>query len=167
MVYDSKGEIHRDRRNLSPEKQGLLNYTNRDQAHGSLQEVLAGQDVFIGVSRGNLLSAEDVRNMAKDPIILAMANPIPEIMPDEALKAGAAVVGTGRSDFPNQVNNVLVFPGLFRGALDCGADRITEEMKIAAAKALASCVDNPTADRVLRDPFDLTVAPRVTAAVKC
>jgi malate dehydrogenase (oxaloacetate-decarboxylating) len=105
--------------------------------------------------------------MAKDPIILAMANPIPEIMPDEALKAGAAVVGTGRSDFPNQVNNVLVFPGLFRGALDCGADRITEEMKIAAAKALASCVDNPTADRVLRDPFDLTVAPRVTAAVKC
>ena len=141
---------------MSPTKQELLNYTNRDNRQGSLQDVLSGQDVFIGVSKGNLLNANDILGMANNPIILAMANPTPEIMPADAQQAGAAVVGTGRSDFPNQVNNVLVFPGIFRGALNCGAERISEEMKIAAAKALAACVDSPTADQVLPEPLDLS-----------
>ena len=167
VVCDSQGAIHRQRDNLSPEKQELLSYTNRENCQGTLPEVLKGQDVFIGVSKGNLVTADDIRNMANSPIVLAMANPIPEIMPDLAREAGALVVGTGRSDFPNQVNNVLAFPGLFRGALDCGARQITDEMKIAAAKALAACIEVPTADSVLPDPLDLTVAPRVAAAVKC
>ena len=122
-----------------------------------------GADVFIGVSKGNLLHEADVRQMGNDPIILALANPIPEIMPDMAHKAGAAVVGTGRSDFPKQVNNVLAFPGLFRGALDCRAVRITEEMKLSAAQAIADCIDAPTADQVLPNPLDQTVAPRVAS----
>lgn len=165
VVCDSKGAIHRERKDLSPEKIELLGYTNRDNKQGDLHEVLAGQDVFIGVSKGNLLTAADIAHMAAGPIILAMANPIPEIMPDLARQAGARVVGTGRSDFSNQVNNVLVFPGLFRGALDCGARQISEEMKIAAAKALAGCVAHPTPDEVLPGPLDLTVAPRIAAAV--
>lgn len=166
VVCDSKGAIHRDRKDLSPEKKALLNYTNHENRSGTLQEILRGQDVFVGVSKGNLLTAQDIKGMTDSPIVLAMANPIPEIMPDVALDAGAAVVGTGRSDFPNQVNNVLAFPGIFRGALDCGASQITEEMKIAAAKALAACVESPTSDFVLPDPLDLTVSPRVAAAVK-
>lgn len=166
VVCDSKGAIHAGRPDLTPEKLELLNYTNRTGQSGSIHEVLKGQNVFIGVSRGNLLTADDVQSMAPNPIIFAMANPTPEIMPEAALAAGAAVVGTGRSDFPNQVNNVLAFPGLFRGALDCGAPRITQEMMIAAAKALAACVDNPTADRVLPDPLDPTVAAQVAVAVK-
>ena len=127
--------------------------------------MLADADAFIGVSKGNLLTAGDIRRMAPDPVILAMANPVPEIMPDVALGAGAAIVGTGRSDFPNQVNNVLAFPGIFRGALDSSAPRITEEMKIAATHALARCVEHPTAERILPDPLDRTVSPRVAAAV--
>ena len=103
--------------------------------------------------------------MAPDAIVLAMANPIPEIMPDDAKKGGAAIAGTGRSDFPNQVNNLLAFPGVFRGAFDAGASRITEEMKLAAARALAATVENPSRDQVLLDPLDRTVAPRVAAAV--
>ncbi|MEM8865346.1 MAG: NADP-dependent malic enzyme [Planctomycetota bacterium] len=166
IVCDSKGAIHSQRGNLSPEKRELLAYTNRDGRQGTLPEVIAGQDVFIGVSKGNLLTRDHIRSMAADPIILAMANPVPEIMPDLAKEAGAAVVGTGRSDFPNQVNNVLVFPGIFRGALDCGAEQITEEMKIAAAKELAACVNRPTADHVLPEPMDMSVAPRVAAAVR-
>lgn len=165
VVCDSKGAIHRDRDDLSPEKRELLNYTNRENRRGSIKDVLAGMDVFIGVSKGNLLSAEDVRNMAPNPVLFAMANPIPEIMPDLARAAGAAVVGTGRSDFPNQVNNVLAFPGIFRGALDSAAPRITQEMMIAAAKALAACVEEPTADRVLPDPLDNSISARVAAAV--
>ncbi len=130
-----------------------------------MQEVLKGADVFIGVSKGNLLTREDIRHMAANPIILAMANPIPEIMPDVALDAGAAIVGTGRSDFPNQVNNVLVFPGIFRGALDAGAARITETMKITAARALASALENPDAEHILPDALDRSVAPKIAAAV--
>lgn len=165
VVCDSQGAIHRNREALSPEKTALLAYTNRHDREGRLQDVIVGADAFIGVSRGNLLTANDVKSMAADPIILAMANPIPEIMPDTARAAGAAIVGTGRSDFPNQVNNVLAFPGIFRGALDAEATRITEEMKIAAARALAACVDNPTADMILPDPLDRTVAPRIAAAI--
>ena len=165
VVCDSKGAIHRGRDDLSPVKQQLLDYTNRHNRSGNLHDVLAGADVFIGVSKGNLLSGDDVRMMADRPIILAMANPIPEIMPDEALSAGAAVVGTGRSDFPNQVNNVLAFPGIFRGALNAQAAVISERMKIAAAHALAATIDEPTADRILPDPLDKRVAPRIASAV--
>ena len=165
VVCDSKGAIHRRREDLSAPKLELLNYTNRNDEAGTLQDVLAGKDVFIGVSKGNILRQQDVRGMNSNPIVLAMANPTPEIMPDDAKEAGAAVVGTGRSDFPNQVNNVLAFPGLFRGALDSGVPQITEEMKMAAARALAACVENPTADRVLPEPMDQSVSPRVAAAV--
>jgi len=166
VVCDSQGAIHRGRDPLAPYKQELLAYTNRENRTGTLQEVLCGADVFIGVSRGNLLQAADVRKMADNAIILAMANPIPEIMPDVAREAGAAIVGTGRSDFPNQVNNVLAFPGLFRGALDSHATSISEAMKLAAAQAIADCIDNPTAEKVLPSPLDQTVAPRVAVAVR-
>lgn len=166
VVCDSKGAIHRDREDLADYKRELLGYTNRQNRAGTLQEVLVNADVFIGVSRGDLLNAADVSTMADDPVILAMANPVPEIMPDEARAGGAAIVGTGRSDFSNQVNNVLAFPGIFRGALDARASRITEEMKLAAARALAACVEQPTPDCILPDPLDHTVAPRVAAAVR-
>jgi malate dehydrogenase (oxaloacetate-decarboxylating) len=166
VVCDSRGAIHRGRDDLSSYKKELLGYTNRENRSGSLQDVLRGADAFIGVSKGNLLSGDDVRSMAKNSIVLAMANPIPEIMPDVAKEAGAAVVGTGRSDFPNQVNNVLVFPGIFRGALDSGATRIDEHMKIAAAYALANSVDQLHPDRILPDPLDRLVAHKVAAAVQ-
>lgn len=165
VVCDSKGAIHKDRDDLNPQKRALLEFTNRQHRAGVLQEVIADFDVFIGVSKGNLLGERDIEAMADDPVILAMANPTPEIMPDLAHAAGAAIVGTGRSDFPNQVNNVLAFPGIFRGALDAGASRITETMKIAAAKALASSVESPSAEAILPGPLDATVAPRVAAAV--
>ena len=142
-----------------------MGYSNRNNRSGSLSDALVDADVFIGVSKGNLITAEHVKTMANDSIILAMANPIPEIMPDEAKRGGAAVVGTGRSDFPNQVNNVLAFPGIFRGALDSGAVQITEEMKLAAARALADCVSKPTAEYVLPDALDRGVSPRISAAV--
>ncbi len=165
VVCDSQGAIHPGRAGLSAAKQQLLRFTNRDQRSGSLQDMLRDADVFIGVSRGNLLTADDVATMRPQSIVLAMANPTPEIMPDQAQRGGAAVVGTGRSDFPNQVNNLLAFPGIFRGALDAAAPRITPAMKLAAAKALADAVADPTPDRVLPDPLDQTVAPRVAAAV--
>lgn len=165
IVCDSRGAIHRERDDLSDYKRELLGYTNRESASGNLREVLVGADVFIGVSKGNLLTVDDVRSMADDAIVLAMANPIPEIMPDDARSGGAAVIGTGRSDFPNQVNNVLVFPGIFRGALDAGVPQITEEMKVTAAKALAACVESPTADHILPEPLDRTVSPRIADAV--
>lgn len=165
VICDSKGAIHPDRTDLNAEKQALLGFTNHGRRIGTLLEVLEGADVFVGVSKGKLLGAADVQRMNSDPIILAMANPIPEIMPEEALAGGAAVVGTGRSDFPNQVNNVLAFPGIFRGALDAKARRITPEMKIAAAHALADAVGDPTSDRVLPSPLDPKVAPLVAAAV--
>ncbi len=165
IVCDTRGSIHRDREDLTPEKRDLLRYTNRDNRTGTVHEVLEGADVFIGVSKGNLLTAAHIRTMNPNAIVLAMANPIPEIMPDDARLGGAAVIGTGRSDFPNQVNNVLVFPGIFRGALDSGAKRITEEMKVIAAKTLAACIDVPTADRILPDALDRTVAPRIAEAV--
>lgn len=165
VVCDSRGAIHRGRSDLSSYKKDLLAWTNRESREGTLQEVLNGADVFIGVSKGNLLKGEDIQRMAKDPIILAMANPTPEIMPDEARAAGAAVVGTGRSDFPNQVNNVLVFPGIFRGALDAGAACITGAMKLAAARSLASAIEEPDAEHILPDPLDHSVAPKVATAV--
>ena len=166
IVCDSKGIVSRGRDNLNPYKTKLLNHTNRQNISGSLQDALQNADVFIGVSKGNLLSAKDIKSMSKDPIILAMANPIPEIMPDIAKNAGAKIVGTGRSDFPNQVNNVLVFPGIFRGALNARATRITDGMKIAAAHALASCVKNLSIDEILPDPFDPNTAKQIAKAVE-
>lgn len=165
IVCDSKGAIHRGRSDLNPMKKDLLQFSNRDHRAGNLSEVLVGADVFIGVSKGNLVTAEMVKSMAPDPIIFAMANPDPEIMPDIAKTAGAAVVGTGRSDFPNQVNNVLAFPGIFRGALDVGATQITEKMKIVAAYALANAVESPTADYIIPSPLDRTVSPLIAQAV--
>ncbi len=165
IVCDSKGALHKGRTDLNQMKQDLLKFSNKNDQSGSLTEVIQGADVFIGVSKGNLLSAENIRSMAPDPIIFAMANPEPEIMPDIAKAAGAAVVGTGRSDFPNQVNNVLAFPGIFRGALDVGATRITEKMKIAAAYALAQAIEEPTADHIIPSPLDRTVAPLIAQAV--
>jgi malate dehydrogenase (oxaloacetate-decarboxylating) len=166
VMCDSKGAVHARRTDLNPEKQKLLAYTNRDNRVGTVHEVLEGADVFIGVSKGGLLGPGDIRRMAKAPIIFAMANPEPEILPDAAREAGAAVVGTGRSDFPNQINNVLAFPGVFRGAIDARAPRITPKMKIEAARALAGCVESPTADRVLPDPLDKSVAARVAEVVR-
>ena len=166
VVCDSRGAIHAGRAGLSPEKEALLAYTNQAAHTGSVHEVLQGADVFIGVSKGGLLAAGDIQRMAEAPIILAMANPEPEIMPDVALAAGAAIVGTGRSDFPNQVNNVLAFPGIFRGALDAGARVIDGAMKVAAAHALAAAVADPLPERILPQPMDRSVAPLIAEAVR-
>jgi len=166
IICDSKGAISSDRDDLNPSKQGMLDYTNGNNKSGGLKDVLKGADVFIGVSRGNIIDADDVKSMAKDAIILAMANPTPEIMPEEAQKGGAAVIGTGRSDFPNQVNNVLVFPGIFRGALDANAPVINGAMKIAAAAALAENVNDPSAEMILPHPLDRTVAPTIAKTVR-
>ncbi len=166
IVCDSKGIISKDRGDLNSVKKKLLSYSNKEDRKGSLSDALVGADVFIGVSKGNVVTPEDIRRMAKDPIIFAMANPTPEIMPEEALGAGAKVIGTGRSDFPNQVNNVLVFPGIFRGALDGRAKTINNKMKIAASEALAACVNAPTPAQILPHPLDRTVAPAIAKMVR-
>lgn len=145
-------------------KRKLAAVTNPRQVQGQLADAVRDADVFIGVSRAGALSGEMVRTMRADPFIFAMANPVPEIMPDEARAAGAAIIGTGRSDFPNQINNVLAFPGIFRGALDARARQITEEMKIAAAAAIAGCVE-PAPERILPSPLDEGVAKAVAQAV--
>lgn len=152
IVVDSKGIIEPTRKDLNKEKVMLMSFS-KNQKSGSLADALTSADAFIGVSKAGLLNENFVRSMAKDPIVFALANPDPEILPDSAKKAGAAVVATGRSDFPNQINNVLGFPGIFRGALDNGVTKITDEHKIAAAEALASLVKNPTQDEVIPNPF--------------
>jgi len=166
LLCDSRGIISRDRGDLNEEKEKLLTFSNANNVSGSVKDALNDADVFIGVSKGNLLTATDISAMADNAIIFGMANPVPEIMPDEAFKGGAAVVGTGRSDFPNQVNNVLVFPGIFRGALDAKAPAITSGMKIAAALALAGTVDKPSAEMILPHPLDRTVAPEIAKQVR-
>ena len=143
-----------------------MKYTNPENKKGFLKDALVDADVFIGVSKGNLVTAEDVKTMAKDAIIFAIANPTPEIMPEEAYKGGAAIVGTGRSDLPNQVNNVLGFPGIFRGALDARAKKITSQMKLAAAFAIADCISNPTKEMVIPSSLNGEVAYKVAEAVK-
>jgi malate dehydrogenase (oxaloacetate-decarboxylating) len=165
LLCDSKGIVHRGRTDLNPYKQEMLEWTNRSNRSGSLADALKGADVFIGLSQAGLVSPEMVQSMNRHPIVFAMANPVPEIMPDLAHAAGAVVVGTGRSDFPNQINNVLAFPGVFRGALDARATVINEEMKVAAAQALAEIVLEPTPERVLPNPLDKSVAYRVAEAV--
>lgn len=166
IMCDSKGIIHRDRTNLNDAKKEVLAFTNRNNKKGTLQDAIKGADVFIGVSQGNLLVKEDIQTMAKNAIIFALANPEPEIMPDEAYAGGALIVGTGRSDLPNQINNVLGFPGIFRGALDVRAKKITLKMKLAAAYAIASYVQNPTVNEVIPSTLDEQVAWRVAKAVK-
>jgi malate dehydrogenase (oxaloacetate-decarboxylating) len=165
IVCDTKGIIHSGRKDLNKVKIGLLDYTNNDEISGSLKDALQNADVFIGVSGPGMLHENEVHTMASDPIIFACANPTPEITPEEAYKGGAAIFGTGRSDLPNQVNNVLAFPGLFRGALNAKATCITPGMKLAAAYAIAECVENPTRDRIIPCILDLTVADKVAVAV--
>lgn len=153
FVVDSKGIVSANRTDLNEEKKKLLQYSNFAEIDGSLEDIVAGADIFIGVSQPGLLTPEMIKTMDKDPIIFAMANPVPEIMPDEAKAAGAAIVATGRSDFANQVNNSLAFPGIFRGALDNRVSQITDEHKIAAAEAIASLVPNPTPEEIIPGPF--------------
>lgn len=166
FAVDSKGIISANRTDLNSEKRKLLQYSNLSGIDGSLEDILQGADVFIGVSKAGLLTPDMVRSMDKDPIIFAMANPVPEIMPDAARQAGAAVVATGRSDFANQVNNSLAFPGIFRGALDNRVPAITDQHKIAAAEAIAALVDNPTSDHIIPSPFDERIVPSVASVIK-
>lgn len=166
VMCDSKGVIHAGRDDLNYAKKEVLEFTNAENRSGTLKDALVGADVFIGVSMPNLMDRHDVATMAKDSIIFAMANPVPEIMPDEAKAGGAAIVGTGRSDLPNQINNVLGFPGIFRGALDARAPRITPNMKLAAARAIADHMRNPTVDSVIPPTLDEQVAWRVADEVR-
>ena len=167
IMCDRKGAIYEGREGLNEEKAKMAAITNREKQAGSLADVLKGADAFIGVSAPGTVTEEMVKTMAKDPILFPMANPVPEIMPDLAMMAGAAVVGTGRSDFPNQINNVLAFPGIFRGALDVRAKDINDPMNAAAAHAIANLIDESElrADYIIPDPFDPRVKEAVSAAV--
>jgi len=166
IMTDSQGIVFKDRENLNPVKQEMATMTNHDLLKGDLSEALKRSDIFIGVSKPNIVTEEDIKSMNPNPIIFALSNPVPEIMPDLAKNAGASIVATGRSDFPNQVNNVLAFPGIFRGALDIRAKRITDEMKLAAAESLAAAIENPTADEILPYSLDKSVVPKIAEAVK-
>ncbi len=166
ILCDTQGVIHKNRKDLNEVKKNLLTFTNKNNIEGNLLDAMKGANVFIGVSQANLLTEQHIRTMAKDPIIFALANPVPEIMPDKAKEYGAAVVGTGRSDFPNQINNVLAFPGIFRGALDVRAKRITNKMKLEAARALARTVTEVTPDKVVPSPFERSAAYAVAEAVR-
>ncbi len=165
IICDSNGIISSARTDLNPTKKDLLAFTNQSDLSGTLQDALDQADVFIGVSKGNILMEEDIRRMAERPVIFALANPIPEISPDLAHKAGAAVVATGRSDYPNQVNNVLVFPGIFRAALDLRAPRITARMKLVAAFALAGMIKKPTPGNIIISTLCTNVVKRIAEAI--
>ncbi len=167
ILCDRTGAIYEGRENLNASKEDIAKVTNREMTKGSLVEAVKGTDIFIGVSAPGVLTQDMIKTMNADPIVLAMANPTPEIMPDEAKAAGAKIVGTGRSDFPNQINNVVAFPGIFRGALDVRASAITENMKIAAAYAIASLVDDDklTPDYILPYAFDERIKDTVAKAV--
>ncbi|MBC7498101.1 NADP-dependent malic enzyme [Candidatus Gracilibacteria bacterium] len=165
IACDTKGIIHQFRENLDISKQKLLEFTNKDNMTGTLSDAVVGADVFLGVSAAGALTGDMVRTMAPDSIIFAMANPVPEIMPELALAAGARIVGTGRSDYPNQINNSLAFPGIFKGVLKYGKKKITDEMKIRAAEALANYVVHPTVDMVIPGPFDPGIADVVAEAM--
>jgi malate dehydrogenase (oxaloacetate-decarboxylating) len=165
VMVDSKGAIHAHRDDLNPYKSALL-YLNKNNETGALSDVIRGADVFMGLSQPRTLTQDDVRSMAPRPVIFAMANPIPEIMPEDAIAAGAYIVATGRSDYPNQLNNVLVFPGMFRGALDAGLIQITDDHKLAAAHALADYVTDLRPDQIIPSPLDKNVASVIAEAVK-
>lgn len=167
FAADSKGVISANRTDLNDEKKKLLEYTNKSGFDGSVADILAqGADVFIGVSKPGLLTKEMVQSMDKNPIIFALSNPIPEIMPDEAKETGAAVIATGRSDFPNQVNNATAFPGIFRGALDHSVKQITDQHKIAAAEVIASLVEQPTPDMIIPSVFDERLVPAIADVIR-
>jgi len=167
-LCDSRGIVSADRTDLNETKKEMLKITNPENRSGSLADAVVGTDIFVGVSAPGVLTGEMIKTMNAEPIIFAMANPVPEIMPDEAKAAGARIVGTGRSDFPNQINNVVAFPGIFRGALDARAPQITEEMKLAAAEAIAAAVpaDKLCEDNIMPEAFDPHVRDAVAEAVK-
>ena len=165
VAVDSRGIVGKSRTDLNAEKTALLEYVDASQS-GSTEDAVTDADVFIGVSKAGLLTPELVQKMAKDPIVFALANPVPEIMPDVAKQAGVAIIGTGRSDFPNQVNNSLAFPGIFRGALDHGVKKITDQHKLAAAEALANLVENPTVDKVVPTAFDAGVVEAIANVIR-
>lgn len=167
ILCDRTGAIYEGREKLNESKTAIAKVTNREMTKGTLKDAVVGADIFIGVSAPGVLTEEMIKTIHRDPIVLAMANPTPEIMPDEAKEAGARIVGTGRSDFPNQINNVVAFPGIFRGALDVRASQITENMKIAAAYAIASLVDDDklTEDYILPYAFDERIKDTVASAV--
>ena len=165
ILVDSTGVISSSRTGLTPIKSEMLEITNPEDIQGGIGDALKGADVLIGLSVAESLTPKMVSSMAKDPVVLAMANPVPEIMPEDAKAAGAAVVGTGRSDFPNQINNSLVFPGVFRGALDSRAPKVTTKMKLAAGRALAALVPEPTAEVIIPWSLDRQVARTVAQAV--
>lgn len=166
LILNSRGIIDPDDEKLDESRREIARTTNPNKVKGDLKTAMENADIFIGVSAPGILTKEMVSSMNHDSIVLAMANPVPEIYPDEAKEAGARVVGTGRSDYPNQVNNVLVFPGIFRGALDAKADRITDDMKLSAAYAIAHMVEQPVEDRILPEAFNKDVARNVANAVK-
>lgn len=168
VLCDKYGILEENSRDINWAQKEMLKYTNKNRETGSLVDAVKGKDVFIGVSRPKMLTSEMIKTMATDPIVFAMANPIPEIMPDEAKESGVFVLGTGRSDFPNQVNNVLAFPGVFKGALECRASEINEAMKVAAAKAIADFIPAEKLSReyILPNAFETGVADAVAEAVK-
>lgn len=166
IVLDRTGALYRGRAGLNASKQELATLTNPRQIAGGLPEALTGSDAYIGVSGPSLLSARDVKTMNERAIVFALSNPVPEIMPDQALEGGAMVVATGRSDFPNQINNALVFPGVFRGALDHRVSAITERMKLKAAKALAGLVARPTAKKIIPDVLDKRIVPAIAKVIR-
>jgi malate dehydrogenase (oxaloacetate-decarboxylating) len=166
IVCDSRGVLSIGRDHMNSEKDAIAEISNRSGIVGTLADAVRDSDVFIGVSQPGTLTGEMIATMKKDPIIFAMANPIPEIMPDEARAAGARIIATGRSDFPNQINNVLAFPGIFRGALDARATDLTRDMFVAAAEAIAACVTHPTEEEIVPSPFQPGVADKVAEAVK-
>ena len=165
IVCDSQGALYQGREGLNDEKVELAELTNRDKKQGTLAQALVDADIFIGVSKAGILTSEMVKTMSERPIIFALANPVPEIMPEVAKSAGAFIVATGRSDFPNQINNVLAFPGIFRGALDHRIKQFTDEMFLKAAQALADYVKNPTPEAVLPDPLDKGVVAVVAGVI--
>lgn len=165
-ICDSQGAISKKRNGLNIEKIRLSKLTNKDNEVGDIHRIIQNKDVFIGLSKGNLITIEDIQKMNKDAIVFAMANPTPEIMPDRAKKGGAAVVATGRSDFDNQINNVLAFPGIFRGALDNRVSRITNKMLISAAINLSKLVKRPTAEKIIPNPFEKGILKAVSSAIK-
>lgn len=165
VAVDSKGIVGDSRTDLNPEKTALLEYVDSSLS-GTLEDAIQDADIFIGVSRPGLLTADHIKAMADQPVVFAMANPVPEIMPDEALAAGVAVIATGRSDFPNQINNASAFPGIFRGALDNGVRKITDQHKIAAAEAIAGLVETPSFELVIPSVFDERLVPTIAAVIK-
>lgn len=166
IMCDSRGTLYRGRSEMNPVKKEMASLTNHSRVKGDLGDALEDADVFIGVSVPGVLNGEMIKRMKKHPIIFAMANPIPEIMPEEAHEAGADIIATGRSDFPNQINNVLAFPGLFRGALNACTRDITYRMYVAAAYAIADCVENPTPEEIIPSAFDKRVAQKVAQTVE-